>query len=72
MCKSRKKNMVWQKLNCKGEQSGEYFGAALANLDIDGDGLDELIVGSPLFTPPTQSSNSWFMLFQSSSPNIAV
>ena len=39
-----------------GEQSGEYFGAALASLDIDGDGLDELIVGSPLFTSPSSAS----------------
>ena len=33
-----------------GEKSGEYFGASLLSMDINGDGLDELIVGSPLYT----------------------
>ena len=32
-----------------GRQTGEYFGAALASADIDGDGVDELVVGAPLF-----------------------
>ena len=38
-----------------GSQSGEYFGAALAVVDINGDGIDELIVGSPLFTHTEKS-----------------
>ncbi len=33
-----------------GRQTGEYFGAALAAADVNGDGADELIVGAPLFT----------------------
>ena len=35
---------------CIGAQSFEYFGASLAALDMNGDGVDELIVGSPLFS----------------------
>ena len=35
---------------CIGAQSFEYFGASLAALDMIGDGVDELIVGSPLFS----------------------
>jgi hypothetical protein len=34
----------------QGEQVGEYFGAALASGDIDGDGLDDLVVGAPLYS----------------------
>ena len=33
-----------------GKQIGEYFGAALLTGDFNGDGEDDLIVGSPLFT----------------------
>ena len=37
-----------QKLS--GTQLGEYFGAAIVSADLNGDGLDDLIVGSPLST----------------------
>ena len=33
-----------------GHQLGEYFGAAVATVDLDNDGLDEVIVGLPLTT----------------------
>lgn len=36
---------VWQ-----GEQLGEYFGAALTAADVNGDGLADLVVGSPMFS----------------------
>uniref|UniRef100_A0A0P4W2E3 Uncharacterized protein n=2 Tax=Scylla olivacea TaxID=85551 RepID=A0A0P4W2E3_SCYOL len=34
----------------EGDQIGEYFGAALAAADINGDGLDDLIVSSPMYS----------------------
>ena len=34
----------------KGSQLGEYFGASLVSADLNGDGLDDLLVGSPLAT----------------------
>ena len=37
-----------QKLS--GDQMGEFFGGSLASLDLNGDGLDDLVVGSPLAT----------------------
>ena len=33
-----------------GRQLGEYFGAAVVAADLDGDGLQDLVVGSPLAT----------------------
>ncbi|KAK0093386.1 hypothetical protein PV326_013612 [Microctonus aethiopoides] len=41
--------------NITGEQMGGYFGYALACGDIDGDGLDDLIVGAPMYTIPDNS-----------------
>jgi hypothetical protein len=31
----------------EGNELGEYFGAALCVLDVNGDGLDDLLVGAP-------------------------
>ncbi|XP_069681839.1 integrin alpha-PS4-like [Periplaneta americana] len=33
-----------------GTQMGEYFGAAITAVDMNGDGLDDLAVGAPLFS----------------------
>ncbi|XP_017872108.1 PREDICTED: integrin alpha-PS2 isoform X1 [Drosophila arizonae] len=37
-------------MNISGHQIGEYFGYALASSDVDGDGLDDLIIGAPMYT----------------------
>ena len=42
----------------EGEQTGEYFGSAVISVDIDNDGYDELVVGSPLYTHTSQSQLS--------------
>ncbi|XP_068172455.1 integrin alpha-5-like [Antennarius striatus] len=36
-------------LNVTGEQMGSYFGYAVASTDINSDGLDDLVVGAPMF-----------------------
>ena len=33
-----------------GRQCGEYFGSSLAAVDVNGDGVDELIIGAPLYS----------------------
>ncbi|XP_017056150.1 integrin alpha-PS2 isoform X2 [Drosophila ficusphila] len=38
--------------NITGRQIGEYFGYSLATSDVDGDGLDDLIIGAPMYTDP--------------------
>ncbi|XP_068141248.1 integrin alpha-PS2 isoform X1 [Drosophila tropicalis] len=38
--------------NISGRQIGEYFGYSLATSDVDGDGLDDLIIGAPMYTEP--------------------
>uniref|UniRef100_A0A6G1SR37 Integrin alpha-8 n=2 Tax=Aceria tosichella TaxID=561515 RepID=A0A6G1SR37_9ACAR len=42
-------------VNITGEQLGAYFGYALATADINGDKLDDLIIGAPLFYNQTIS-----------------
>ncbi|XP_064088838.1 integrin alpha-PS3-like [Macrobrachium nipponense] len=41
---------IWTKY--KGSQLGENFGAALIAADVNGDGLSDLIVGSPTYSEP--------------------
>ncbi|XP_054288961.1 integrin alpha-PS2 isoform X2 [Macrosteles quadrilineatus] len=36
--------------NITGEQLGAYFGYSLASVDMDGDKLDDLVIGAPLYT----------------------
>ncbi|XP_014088054.2 integrin alpha-PS2 isoform X1 [Bactrocera oleae] len=38
--------------NFTGHQIGEYFGYALATCDVDGNGLDDLIIGAPMYSEP--------------------
>lgn len=38
--------------NITGEQIGSYFGYSLAVNDVDGNGLADLIIGSPMYTEP--------------------
>ncbi|CAG0915435.1 unnamed protein product, partial [Notodromas monacha] len=40
----------------KGRQLGEFFGGAVAALDINNDGLDDLVVGAPMYSIPSDTS----------------
>lgn len=45
--------------NISGEQLGAYFAYSLAVEDIDGDGLDDIIVGAPLYTDLTNNEGKY-------------
>ena len=45
-------------LHLEGSQSGEYFGASLLALDLNGDGLDDLLVGAPMYCSPAKKDVS--------------
>lgn len=36
--------------NRTGDQMGSYFAYSLCAADVDGDGLDDLVIGAPLYT----------------------
>jgi integrin alpha 8 len=36
--------------NITGEQIGAYFGYSITTIDVDGDKLDDLIIGAPMYT----------------------
>lgn len=42
--------------NITGTQLGSYFGYSVAAGDIDGDKLDDLIIGAPMFTLPNNEA----------------
>ncbi|MPC80945.1 Integrin alpha-11 [Portunus trituberculatus] len=58
------------KKEMKGEQLGEYFGSALTAADINGDGLSDLVVGSPMYSLPNVADVGIFRTYLSS--NVCV
>ncbi|RZF48596.1 hypothetical protein LSTR_LSTR008556, partial [Laodelphax striatellus] len=45
--------------NITGEQLGAYFGYSITSVDIDGDRLDDLIIGAPLYTDFENNENAY-------------
>lgn len=61
-------NMTNQQ-NITGEQIGAYFGYSICVVDVDGDKLDDLIIGAPMYTEPNNKGNyengRIYIIFQS-------
>ncbi|XP_070507183.1 integrin alpha-PS2 isoform X2 [Chironomus tepperi] len=43
-------------VNITGEQIGAYFGYSICTVDVDGDGLQDLIIGAPMYTEPNKDN----------------
>ncbi|XP_052901281.1 integrin alpha-PS2 isoform X3 [Anopheles moucheti] len=65
-------NMTNQQ-NITGEQIGAYFGYSLASVDVDGDRLDDLIIGAPMYTEPNNEgkyeTGRVYIMYQGSTPS---
>ncbi|XP_035905010.1 integrin alpha-PS2 isoform X1 [Anopheles stephensi] len=65
-------NMTNQQ-NITGEQIGAYFGYSLASVDVDGDRLDDLIIGAPMYTEPNNEgkyeTGRVYIMYQGSVPS---
>lgn len=53
-------------LTLEGFQIGEYFGASLAVIDIDADGLDDLLIGAPLHSTHRHSDSGAVYVYRNS------
>lgn len=62
--------------NITGEQIGGYFGYALCVVDVDGDKLDDLIIGAPMYTDPNNEGKyemgRVYVMFQGKYVSISV
>ena len=45
--------------NLTGTQVGAYFGYSITVLDVNGDGLDDVVIGAPLHTDLAKSSTQY-------------
>lgn len=50
-----------------GVQPGDYFGYSLASGDFNGDGRDEIIIGSPFYSSSTAIDQGRVFIFRQAS-----
>ena len=48
------------------KQTGERFGAAVAAVDVDGDGIDELVISAPLYSSEVSIDNGYNFILSKS------
>jgi integrin alpha 8 len=46
-------------VNITGEIIGDYFAYSLCAIDVDGDKLDDLIIGAPMYTEPDNNEGKY-------------
>ena len=47
----------------EGDQIGSYFGATICVVDLNSDGVSDLLIGAPMYTTHTSDEGTVFVFF---------
>ena len=57
-------------MNCPPRQMGSFFGSVLCAADVNGDGLDDLLVGAPMFSTNNTEEGRVYVYVNAGSVNM--